>query len=296
MLPFSAMGGCRDYPGAAGSTLAIRASRCVLAPPSTLQPQAACRPARPGMKLSHGQRARNVDGNREQSHRVRKADGARLVCRRRTVRGAVEEIPRRRPRSSHPGGRFTSARQAIRLDTGSTLALAAGMCAVVAMAVQNAVEGVPSTPGMTTNISRFVLALGDLIARGSKLDRFLTQAGDAAPGSHRRLRARLRRRRGGASEARTMGLYLSAALALVALGASFDCKRRQQVAAVRRTWRIWAVARGKAEAVRWHRANGRRPVTFQSRAFFVFCARRVELQARSMSACGLKAPAGYRRR
>lgn len=125
---------------------------------------ASCVPSGPArMKLSHGQRARNVDGNREQSHRVRKADGARLVVRRRTVRGAVEEIPRRRPRSSHPGGRFTSARQAIRLDTGSTLALAAGMCAVVAMAVQNAVEGVPSTPGMTTNISRFVLALGDLM-------------------------------------------------------------------------------------------------------------------------------------
>jgi uncharacterized membrane protein YoaK (UPF0700 family) len=56
------------------------------------------------------------------------------------------------------------------LDATSPLAVAAGMSGVTAMAVQTApvqisLGNVPSTAVMTTNVTRFVLALGELIAR-----------------------------------------------------------------------------------------------------------------------------------
>jgi uncharacterized membrane protein YoaK (UPF0700 family) len=70
-----------------------------------------------------------------------------------------------------------------RIDPGAANAIVAGMLGVSAMAVQNALvqislKGAPSTAVMTTNVTRFVMDLGEMLLGGSSNDR--AKAGERA--------------------------------------------------------------------------------------------------------------------
>jgi uncharacterized membrane protein YoaK (UPF0700 family) len=70
-----------------------------------------------------------------------------------------------------------------RIDPHATKAIAAGMLGVSAMAVQNALvqislKGVPSTAVMTTNITRFMMDIGEVMFGRKRSD--VTEARDRA--------------------------------------------------------------------------------------------------------------------